>query len=151
MFGLSMRERVQELMNHTMSKKIDVYKDGCREAICSVLENGRTGKDRDTLKTIAMFQYAVAVREVLEGVIEGAPAAVSARYTLATSRPKIAGVPKFQSELPVLLFDSLYCVIYYSFTGKPGKKVDAEQTKQMAEYFMEKAYEEVLKEYPETR
>ena len=148
MFGLTMREKVHDLLERAYMQEIGEYKD---EVLYITREHhaGEISEEElEFLYSNALWNYIERVLDVVSGVVRGAPGGVEARFQLALMSPELAGAPSY-SEQQHPLGGSAYCFTYYAFTGKPGKVKDILYSNQRVRYYTNKALLELAEEYPE--
>ena len=148
MFGLTMREKVHELLERAYMQEIEAYKDEVLNGLLGLSENELSEQAVDSIVIHALWNYIERVLDIVYGVVRGAPGGVGARFNLALMSPEISGAPSY-SDLPHPQGGSAYCFTYYAFTGKPGKPKDAIYSNQRVRYYTNKALMEIAEEHPE--
>lgn len=150
LFGLTMREKVHGLLERAYAKEIGEYKRDMLETTQELLAGNLNGEQADQRADEALRGYIERVLDVVSGVIDGAPGAVSARFRMAIISPDLAGAPPHGNP-PRPMGGSVYCFTYYAFTGRQGKSKDALYSNQRVRYYTDKALSELAEEHPELR
>lgn len=148
MFGLTMRERLQDVYKNACIKEIGEYKREVLGIVQSFVNGVITNEEFEKRGREVLYNYIERVQAIIEGVVEGAPGVISTRYRLALVSPHLAGAPSY-SEYSIPMISRNYLITYYAFTGKAGKPKDALAVKNMMKYYINKVALELEKEHPE--
>lgn len=142
MFGLTIRERCHSILERVYESRLGSYKDAIYGFATDVAEGKNPGVEAGMMAVIdARCNYLIAVVDAISGIADGAPFGVRERLMLAVQCPSIAEIS--EPSMYMQVGESAYRFLYYAFTGKVAKQKDAEQSQKRADYYMNKAVEDV--------
>lgn len=153
MFGLSWRERIDELLIRAYKDDMPEYKMDLRAALDSIEKDDVPIEEENIhFRRITTMLYSMSMGRITEkmfAMIDAAPTDVQTRKALSMVNPQVTGVESIDyiDNFDGLFPKDLFCFMYYAFSGRPGKKKDAERHSDLYWSIKSKASSEIFKEY----